>query len=53
MNRSLDSAAAVILTLTGGIVTTWENGPAQGGGRIIVAGDKRVHQAALEVLAGQ
>ncbi|MGC1668295.1 MAG: histidinol-phosphatase, partial [Pseudolabrys sp.] len=26
--------------------------PAQGGGRIIVAGDKRVHQAALEILAG-
>ncbi|HET9412563.1 MAG TPA: histidinol-phosphatase, partial [Pseudolabrys sp.] len=33
------------------IVTTWENGPAQGGGRIIVAGDRRVHTAALEVLA--
>ena len=33
-----------IITGAGGIVTTWENGPAQGGGRIVVAGDKRVHQ---------
>lgn len=40
-----------IVTGAGGIVTTWENGPAQGGGRIVVAGDKRVHKAALEVLA--
>ena len=42
-----------IVAGAGGIVTTWENGPAQGGGRIIVAGDKRVHQQALDVLAGQ
>ena len=39
-----------IVTGAGGIVTTWNNGPAQGGGRIIVAGDRRVHQAALEIL---
>jgi myo-inositol-1(or 4)-monophosphatase len=39
-----------IVTGAGGIVTTWENDPAQGGGRIIVAGDKRVHAAALEIL---
>ena len=32
-----------IIAGAGGIVTTWENGPAQGGGRIIAAGDKRVH----------
>ena len=36
----------------GGIVTTWENGPAQAGGRIIVAGDARVHKAAMKMLAG-
>jgi myo-inositol-1(or 4)-monophosphatase len=41
-----------IITGAGGIVTTWENGPAQVGGRIVVAGDKRVHQAALEMLKG-
>ena len=40
-----------IVAGAGGIVTTWENGPAQGGGRIVVAGDRRVHAAALEVLA--
>ncbi|MBS0535188.1 MAG: histidinol-phosphatase [Proteobacteria bacterium] len=34
----------------GGIITTWEGGPAQGGGRVVVAGDRRVHQAALELL---
>jgi myo-inositol-1(or 4)-monophosphatase len=42
-----------IITGAGGIVTTWENGPAQAGGRIVVAGDKRVHAAALEMLASQ
>jgi myo-inositol-1(or 4)-monophosphatase len=40
-----------IITGAGGIVTTWENGPAQAGGRIVVAGDKRVHGAAVEMLA--
>jgi myo-inositol-1(or 4)-monophosphatase len=35
-----------------GIVTTWEDGPAQAGGRIVVAGDKRVHKAALDMLKG-
>jgi myo-inositol-1(or 4)-monophosphatase len=39
-----------IVAGAGGIVTTWENGPAQAGGRVIVAGDSRVHQAALEIL---
>ena len=40
-----------IIIGAGGIVTTWENGPAQSGGRIVVAGDKRVHEAALEMLS--
>jgi myo-inositol-1(or 4)-monophosphatase len=39
-----------VITGAGGIVTTWENGPAQSGGRIVVAGDERVHRAALEML---
>jgi hypothetical protein len=29
-----------------------ENGPRQGGGRIVAAGDARVHQAALEMPKG-
>ncbi|MGI8524663.1 MAG: histidinol-phosphatase [Pseudolabrys sp.] len=41
-----------IITGAGGVVTTWDNGPAQRGGRIIAAGDKRVHQAALKLLNG-
>ncbi|HZD91145.1 MAG TPA: inositol monophosphatase family protein, partial [Pseudolabrys sp.] len=39
-----------IINGAGGIITTWENGPAQSGGRIVVAGDERVHRAALEML---
>jgi myo-inositol-1(or 4)-monophosphatase len=39
-----------IVTGAGGVITTWENEPAQAGGRVVVAGDKRVHQAALEML---
>ncbi|HEU5017931.1 MAG TPA: histidinol-phosphatase [Pseudolabrys sp.] len=39
-----------IIVGAGGIVTTWENGPAQDGGRIVVAGDARVHRAAIEML---
>ena len=39
-----------VITGAGGTVTTWENGPAQDGGRIVVAGDARVHKAALEML---
>jgi myo-inositol-1(or 4)-monophosphatase len=36
----------------GGVMTDWEgNGPEQGG-RVVVAGDPRVHEAALRVLAG-
>src|SRR5450631_2039347 len=41
-----------IIAGAGGIVTTWEGGPAQAGGRIVAAGDKRVHRAALELLRG-
>lgn len=39
-----------IIIGAGGIITTWENGPPQAGGRIIAAGDARTHAAALELL---
>jgi myo-inositol-1(or 4)-monophosphatase len=39
-----------IVVGAGGIVTTWENGPPQGGGRIVAAGDARAHKAAIEML---
>ncbi|MEM6465464.1 MAG: histidinol-phosphatase [Pseudomonadota bacterium] len=35
----------------GGIVSSWDGGPAHQGGRVIAAGDPRVHAAALEVLS--
>jgi myo-inositol-1(or 4)-monophosphatase len=41
-----------IIERAGGIVTDWEGGSAAAGGRILAAGDPRVHAAALEVLAG-
>jgi myo-inositol-1(or 4)-monophosphatase len=41
-----------IIEGAGGIVTTWDNGRALDGGRIIAAGDKRVHAAAMEALRG-
>ena len=39
-----------IVTGAGGIVTTWDGGPPTNGGRIIAAGDARVHKAAMEML---
>jgi myo-inositol-1(or 4)-monophosphatase len=39
-----------IITGAGGVVTTWDNGSPLAGGRIVAAGDKRVHAAALELL---
>ena len=36
----------------GGIVTNWDGGPAYDAGRILAAGDKRMHDAALEMLNG-
>ena len=41
-----------IIEGAGGIVTTWDNGRALDGGRIIAAGDRRVHAAAMEALQG-
>ncbi len=39
-----------IIAGAGGVLTTWEDGSALSGGRIIAAGDRRVHTAALELL---
>ncbi|WP_075217795.1 histidinol-phosphatase [Mongoliimonas terrestris] len=36
----------------GGVITNWEGGSAIDGGRVVAAGDARVHAAALEMLAG-
>jgi myo-inositol-1(or 4)-monophosphatase len=39
-----------IIAGAGGVITTWENRPAQSGGRIVAAGDRRLHAAALALL---
>jgi len=39
-----------IIEGAGGLITSWEGGDAQNGGRVIAAGDARVHAQALEVL---
>jgi myo-inositol-1(or 4)-monophosphatase len=36
----------------GGIITTWEGDAPHAGGRIVAAGDKRVHDAAMGMLRG-
>jgi len=40
-----------IIEGAGGVVTSWEGGSAVKGGRVIAAGDRRVHAAAMKVLA--
>jgi myo-inositol-1(or 4)-monophosphatase len=39
-----------IITGAGGVITTWEGEGAAAGGRIVAAGDARVHVAAMELL---
>jgi myo-inositol-1(or 4)-monophosphatase len=41
-----------IIAGAGGIITTWEGEPPSDGGRIIAAGDRRVHAEAMRVLKG-
>ena len=51
--KPYDIAALIpIITGAGGVVTTWEGQPAQNGGRIVAAGDPRVHEEALNLLNG-
>jgi myo-inositol-1(or 4)-monophosphatase len=43
-------ALVPIVQGAGGFVTTWDGGDPARGGRIVAAGDRRVHQQALELL---
>jgi myo-inositol-1(or 4)-monophosphatase len=46
-----DVAALIpIIAGAGGMITTWSGNPAQAGGRIVAAGDRRIHAAALALL---
>jgi histidinol phosphatase-like enzyme (inositol monophosphatase family) len=40
-----------VIEAAGGVVTDWRGGSPHAGGRILAAGDARVHAAALEILA--
>lgn len=40
-----------IVDASGGIITSWEGGSAAAGGEVIAAGDRRVYEQALELLA--
>jgi myo-inositol-1(or 4)-monophosphatase len=44
-------ALVPIIEGAGGVVTTWEGAPAAQGGRIVAAGDRRVHEQAIALLA--
>jgi histidinol-phosphatase len=51
--KTFDVAPLVpIIEGAGGIITTWDGGPAAAGGRIVAAGDRRVHAEALAILRG-
>ena len=40
-----------LVEAAGGVVTDWRGGAATMGGRVVAAGDRRVHRAALEILS--
>ncbi|MDX2307139.1 MAG: histidinol-phosphatase [Hyphomicrobium sp.] len=51
--KSYDVLALIpIVEHAGGRFTTWEGGSAAEGGRIVASGDPQVHEAVLEILAG-
>ncbi|MEM9250228.1 MAG: histidinol-phosphatase [Pseudomonadota bacterium] len=43
-------APIAVIEAAGGIVTDWEGGRADGGGRVLAAANPQIHQAALELL---
>jgi myo-inositol-1(or 4)-monophosphatase len=45
------AAPAAIVRAAGGVVTGWDGGDCREGGRVVAAGDVRVHEAALKVLS--
>ena len=50
--KTFDVQALIpVIEGAGGIVTDWRGGPADGGGQILAAGDRRVHQEALSILS--
>jgi myo-inositol-1(or 4)-monophosphatase len=52
--KPYDVAALIpIIAGAGGVITTWDGQSAQNGGRIIAAGDRRIHEAAMRLLKSE
>ncbi len=50
--KQVDIVALIpIIERAGGRITTWDGSPAINGGRVVAAGDPRMHEAALKLLA--
>jgi myo-inositol-1(or 4)-monophosphatase len=48
-----DVAALIpVIEGAGGFITNWQGGDCSGGGQTLAAGDRRIHQAAMQLLAG-
>jgi histidinol phosphatase-like enzyme (inositol monophosphatase family) len=45
------AAPQAVIEAAGGVVTDWRGGSPRNGGRVLAAGDARVHAAALEILS--
>ena len=45
-------APIAVIAAAGGVVTTWDGGPAHGGGRILAAANREIHAEAMALLAG-
>jgi myo-inositol-1(or 4)-monophosphatase len=41
-----------IVENAGGVVTTWRGGPADAGGQVVACGDRKLHAAVIDALAG-
>ena len=51
--KTYDVVALIpIIERAGGRITTWDGKPAINGGRIVAAGDPKLHEIALKVLKG-
>jgi len=42
-----------IIEKAGGVITTWDGGPAESGGRILAAANRKLHREALAITAGR
>ena len=49
-NRDAGMQTVDLIEAAGGIVTNWQGGPCWNGGRVLAAGDRAAHAAALEIL---